>query len=193
MMTKIGFMGKHKLPTGVTAEVIAKIADVSIQLVYRKLARGKSASEIIIEAGRWRDKQQMASGDYPVVPYNDVISTNGHSANGYGNLSFAAAQTAKENALAELRQLEVLEKKGELIPVAYVRHWGLNFLIQGRQILEWGPTEMRDELAAETDPVKCEAIVRRRDERVLDEFYRLEVLWTQPPGKDGECPTTIGS
>jgi hypothetical protein len=196
MTNKIVLMSKKKLPAGVSAEVIARIANVSVQLVYKKLSRGKSPVEIIIEAARWHEMQVASKVGIPVVPFDGTAGVNGtdtHVLNGYGNLSFAAAQTAKENALAELRQLEVLEKKGELIPKNYVRHWGLNFLIQGRQILEWGPTEMRDELAAESDPVKCEAIVRRRDERVLDAFYRLEVLWTLAPGEDGGCPTTAGS
>jgi hypothetical protein len=163
---------------------IAKLAGVTPQRVSQKLRQGKSVNQILKEAETRRQKQMLRQ--FPWVPVDsdeDVASS----------VTFARAQAAKEQALSELRRIEVLEKKGELIPVAYVRHWGLNFLIQGRQILEWGPTEMRDELAAETDPVKCEAIVRRRDERVLDAFHRLEVLWTQPPGKDGECPTTIGS
>jgi hypothetical protein len=163
---------------------VARLAQISPQRVAQKLRQGKSVNQILKEAENRRTKQMLRQ--YPWVPVDsdeDVASS----------VTFAQAQAAKEQALSELRQLEVLEKKGELIPVAYVRHWGLNFLIQGRQILEWGPTEMRDELAAESDPIKCEAIVRRRDERVLDAFHRLEVLWTLAPGEDGGCPITAGS
>jgi hypothetical protein len=189
---KIGFMGKHKLPPGVSAEVIAKIANVSVQLVYKKLSRGKTPAEIIIEAARWHEMQVASKLEIPVIPYDGKDGTDTHILNGYGNLSFAAAQAAKERALAELRQLEVLEKRGEVIPLAYVKHWASNFLIQGRQILEWGPAEMQDELAAESDPAKCREIVGRWVERVMERFYQTESLWNPPLGTDGGCAASVG-
>jgi hypothetical protein len=192
MTTKIGFMSKHKLPPGVSAEVIAKIAKVSVQLVYKKLSRGKTASEIIVEAARWHEMQEASKIEIPIIPFDGMNGTDSHALNGYGNLSYAAAQAAKERALAELRQLEVMEKRGEVIPLEYVKHWASNFLIQGKQILEWGPAEMRDQLAAESDPLQCEAIVRRRDERVMERFYQLETLWNPPWPRDGESTPSAG-
>jgi hypothetical protein len=192
--TKIGFMGKHKLPPGVSAEAIARIAKVSVQLAYKKLSRGKTASEIIVEAARWHEMQEASKIEIPIIPYDGTNGTDSHTINGHGNLSYAAAQAAKERALAELRQIEVLQKKGELTPTSYFKHWASNFLIQGREILQWGPKEMRDELAAESDPFQCEAIVSRWLERVMERFYQLETLWNPPLDKDGGCaPISPGS
>jgi hypothetical protein len=187
LTTKIIVMGKHQLPPGVSAEIISKIARVSLPLVYRKLNRGMAPDEIIAQAVLWREKRQMRDElNLPPIPIDDVIGANGHSKNGYGTLNFAQAQTAKENALAELRQLEVLEKRGELVPATYVRQWALTFVIEGKQILQYGPAEMRDALAAESDPHEVEAILARWVERVLDCFHRTESLWIWPP-RDGGC------
>jgi hypothetical protein len=185
-------MGKRK-DSGVSATTIAKIAKVSVQLVYRKLAQGKTASEIIVEAARWRERQQLAGGlDLPVVPIEgDVASAtngkNGHSKNGtWGNMTYAAAQTAKENALAELRQVELMEKRRELIPVVYVRHWGLTFLIEARNTLERGPSELRDELASLSDPIRCGEVMQKWVDRVIHHFYQLKTMWEPPyAGDDG--------
>jgi hypothetical protein len=185
MTNKIVLMSK-KLPAGVSAEVIAKIANVSVQLVYKKLSRGKTPVEIIIEAARWHEMQVASKVAIPVVPFDSTAGANGADTdllNGCGNLSFAAAQTMKENALAQLRELEVMQKRGELIPLSYVRHWGGNCLIAARNVMDWGPTQIRDELAAEIpggDPVKIEGIVRRWLEPFYAEFERLGVLWNQP-------------
>jgi hypothetical protein len=68
----------------------------------------------------------------------------------------------------------------ELLPVGYIRFWGTKFLVAARDELKNGPSELRDDLAAERDPVACEAIVRRWVDRVLRKFYECEKLWNPP-------------
>jgi hypothetical protein len=159
-----------------TAEQIAAVAGVSVQLVYKKLRMGKSAKQIISEASERENRQTLR--DMPVTP---VDAVNGHA----GVLSFSAAQAQKENWAAKLKQVEYQERCGELIPVQYVRHWGQRFLMEARDLWLRGPSELRDTLASECDPLACEEIVRTFCERVVNTLYQLERLWTPPPPPPG--------
>jgi hypothetical protein len=158
-----------------SAQDIANIASVSLTLVNRKLSQGKSARQIIYEAELMA---QTAAQKHPGVNVEVAEMTgplNGHASN--GQWSFSQAQTAKEGALAELRQLELSERRRELLPVNYLRTWASRFLVEGRDILINGPGEMQDVLAAESDPVKLEQILRAWVDRVMERFFSLETLW----------------
>lgn len=164
-----------------SAQDIANIAGVSLTLVNRKLSQGKSPRTIIYEA------ELMAQQAAQKSPVNVEVAemtgpVNGHASN--GQWSFSQAQTAKEGALAELRQLELAERRRELIPVSYVRTWASRFLVEGRDLLLAGPGELQDVIAAESDPVKCERILRCWVERALLAFFSLERLWSEPHGDE---------
>jgi hypothetical protein len=153
---------------------VAGAAGCSKQLASRLLKRGMTKGEII---ERIADNKQREAAllDLPVVP------VNGHAANGM--MPFAQAQAAKENWLAELRRIEVMKARRELMPVAYMKLWGTNFLTEAKDLWLRGPSELRDALAAESDPAKCEAIVRGFCERVVERLSQLERLWNPPwPG-----------
>jgi hypothetical protein len=68
-------------------------------------------------------------------------------------------------------------RRGELMPVSYVRTWASRYLTDGRYTLLAGPSELQDTLAAETDPLKVNAILRAWLERVMGKFHRCERLW----------------
>jgi hypothetical protein len=68
-------------------------------------------------------------------------------------------------------------RRAELIPVAYVRKWATRYLTDGRDMLLTGPSELADMLAAEGDPLKTAAILRKWLERVMDKFHQCEQLW----------------
>ena len=158
-----------------TAQEVANIAGVSLTLVNRKLAQGKSPRTIIAEA---EQQAQQAAQKYPAVVPTDVVNghANGHAAN--GALSYSGAQCAKENALAELRQLELAERRREVGSlVAYVRQWGSRFLTEGRDLLVNGPGELQDRLASESDPQKVEQILCFWVDRVVERFFSLETMW----------------
>jgi hypothetical protein len=157
-----------------SAQDVANIAGVSLTLVNRKLSQGKSARTIIYEA---EQQAQQAAQKHPTVLVTDIVNghANGHAAN--GALSFSGAQTAKENALASLRQLELAEKRRELIPVSYVRVWASRFLTEGRDILLNGLGELTDKVASETDAAKVAEILRFWLERAMLRFLETETLW----------------
>ena len=143
-------------------------------LVNRKLAQGKTPRQIIAEA---EQQAQAAAQKHPTVLVTDVVNghANGHAAN--GQWSYAAAQAAKEGALCELRQLELMEKRRELIPVSYVRVWASRFLVEGRDILLNGLGELQDRLASESDPVKIGEILRFWVDQAMARFLQTESLW----------------
>ena len=43
-------------------------------------------------------------------------------------MTYSQALAQKENHLAELKRLEVMQRRGELLPVAYVRQWASRYL-----------------------------------------------------------------
>jgi hypothetical protein len=154
-----------------TAAQIARMAGISISLVYRKLQEGRTGAEII--AASQRRKEESVVRGLPATP------VNGHAAN--GTLSLSGAQTEKERWAAALRKLEYQERSGELIPVSYVRHWGVTFLVAAKDEMLKAPGELADTLAAESDPRVVEEVLRRWVERVMDKFYRLDRLWAPTP------------
>jgi hypothetical protein len=156
--------------------MIANLAQVSLTLVNRKLAQGKTPRTILEEA---IDHQRQTLPDLPVTP---LPVTNGHAA-ANGALSYSAAQAQKESWLAALRQLEYQQKAGALIPVEYVRIWGVRFLVEGRDILQNGPSQLADTLAAESDPRVVEQTLRAWVDRCLERFFQVETLWGEPSGE----------
>jgi hypothetical protein len=153
-----------------TVAQVATLAGVSVQLVQRKRGLGKSDRQIVAEAIA---QEEQAARKHPTVVVTDVV--NGHAAN--GALSYAGAQTAKENALASLRELELMERRRELVPVSYVRTWGTRFLVEGRDILLNGLGELQDRVAAENDPLKVAEILRFWLDHAMQRFFQLETLW----------------
>jgi hypothetical protein len=155
---------------------VAQAAGCSRQLAHRLLARGMSREQIIERIAEDRRRNAELLG-FPTTP---VETTNGHTANGK-LLTFAVAQAQKENWLCELRRLEVMRQRGELIPTSYVRLFITRLLVESKDILLAGPGELADLLAAEHDPRVCEAILRGWVERALERLYQCRRLWESPP------------
>lgn len=164
--------GKSKL----SVMQIAAVAGVSETLVRKKLNQGKTARAIIADA-ELRD-QDLSLRVQPYAPPSE--GANGHAA-ADGMMSFARAQTAKENHLAELRRIEVMRLRNELIPTSYVKIWGQRFLVEARDAMLRGPSELQDVLAAESNPPKVNAILTAWVEKVLRKYYELGKLWSEPP------------
>ena len=164
-----------------TVAQIAALAGTSIQLVQRKRAMGKSDRAIVFEAELLA---QQAARKSPVnVEVAEMTGpVNGHAAN--GQWSYSQAQTVKEGALAELRRLELSERRRELAPVSYIRAWGMRFVVEGRDVLINGPGELADRVASESDPVKVEQILRAWVDRVMERFLQIETLWGHGEGLD---------
>jgi hypothetical protein len=152
-----------------SVQQIAAVAGVSETLVRKKLNQGKTGREIIAEAVA---REREAVNGLPTVP---VAPINGHA--GGAALSYSAAQAAKENWAAKLRELEYQQRSRQLLPLAYVRVWAMRFLVEGRDLLLNGRNELADQLAAETDPQKVAAILEGWTDRVMLRYFQLETLW----------------
>jgi len=88
-----------------------------------------------------------------------------------------AMKLRRAKALAEGQEITNRQKRSELVPVVYVRHWAIKFLQASRDTLEKGPSELQDKLSLENDPKKCGAILQVWVESVLNKLYELETLW----------------
>jgi hypothetical protein len=154
---------------GWSATMIAKLCDVSPQYINRKLAEGRKPFDIIVEIGMQQQKRGQFM-DLPSIP----VPGDGAAAD-LPLLSYSQALRRKENFLADLRMIEVEERRGRLIPKVYVRKWALGFMHAAREILERLPGELADELAAESDVRKVKQILETAVARVIAAFREHNV------------------
>lgn len=130
----------------VSGQRFAKKLGVSSQLVNRKRRQGKSDEQIMAEA-----KKSKAKTSPPPEKVNE---------------SFADAQRRKESALADLREQELAEKRGELISTTeQVRLWARVAQSIRDELMSIGERKSQ-EWAAITDP-------RQIREQVDAEMRRL--------------------
>jgi hypothetical protein len=123
---------------------VANTIGVNPSSVSRRRARGET-DEQILATGRKpnkRDKNKALKSDE----------------------SFLTAQTRKESAAASLKELELAQKRGELIPVVdALRQWG-TLLVMARVRITTMATACADRLAAITDPVEARAYLAKEIE-----------------------------
>jgi hypothetical protein len=81
--------------------------------------------------------------------------------------TFIDAQTRKERALADLRELELAVKSGDLAPVAEVNAWVAGQILRARDILVRIAPELRDRLAQETNPNRVQELIDAEVNRAL--------------------------
>jgi hypothetical protein len=171
-------MAKKKAPKavggGLSAAEIARLCDMSTARVYAELAQGRSAFEIIATAQR---RKQQAARETTVLPVDaDIVA---HTVNG-SVPAYSLSLAKKEAALAELRRVELMERTKELLLASDMRLFASRLLVEAKDILLAGPSELRDVLAAESDAHAVERTLQRWVERACDKFYQLS-LWTQRP------------
>ena len=116
--------------------------------------------------GQPRPARPMGESDY------DLVIKGRERLNAMDEMKYRRAK-----ALAERGEIENMLRRGELLPVAYVRQWASRYLTDGRDTLLAGPSELQDILAAETDPLKVAAILRAWLERAMAKFHQLERRW----------------
>ena len=160
-------------PPGCSPTEVAREAQCSRPLASRLLARG-FAKEQIVERVRSRKAREAARA----VSDNSSPPANGFPVTPWP--TFSQSEARKEHYLAELRNVQLMKERGALIPVSYVRLWGTRFLVEARDVLLRGPNELADTLAVESDPLKCEVIVRKWVERIMARFDQCERLWDGP-------------
>jgi hypothetical protein len=159
---------------GLSASEIARLSDLSTSRVYCLLSEGRSAFEILLSAQR--RKQQAAGREVPVLPIDVDIAA---PVNG-GVPAYSESLARKEAALAELRNVQLMEKRGELVPTQYVKLFASRILVETRDELWRASSELADTLAAEDNPVRVAELLRGVHERALDRLARLDRIWGPP-------------
>lgn len=164
---------QHIVNVGVNA--LARECGVSANTVSRKMKAGKSPDQIRMEAARraGRAPTDTTPGKAASSPAEYDLLVQGRERLD----ALDKAKLRRAQALAERSELDNMLRRGELIPVAYVRQWASRFLTDARDDLLKGPSELADRLAAEDDPLKTAAILRAWLERVMGKFHQLDRLW----------------
>jgi hypothetical protein len=171
--------GKHPAtPLGVTPSKLAKLAGCSRALASRLLGRGMSPEEIIARCQLRREVEAAKAAEaIPsiTVPVPGPIMINGESAAD----SFVYHQIRKEKALADLRQIQVWEKRRELLPRTYIRDWSLKHMFQAREVLDRMP-DLCDQLAEESDSKKIRVMLKDVRDQVIERLAQLPKGWPPP-------------
>jgi hypothetical protein len=163
---------KHVTNVGVAA--LARECGISQAAISKKLKAGKTPDHIRMVAAQkqGRAPNRKGPGRPPLPSEYDLVIQGRERMD-----ALEEAKLRRAKALAERQELENMLRRGELLPVSYVRRWATRFLIDGRdEMLRMG-SELGDTLAAESDPVKCRAIIRAGMERALAKFEQLNTIW----------------
>jgi len=129
---------------------IAKEAGCDPALVTRKLRQGKTRETIIAEAVAYRERKGFPS-TLPVDKPALVPKPRDEN--------FVDAQRRKESALADLRELELAEKRRDLLSASEVSTAIHEFIATSKSKLLLLGDELGDRLAAESDPIRCRELV----------------------------------
>jgi hypothetical protein len=86
---------------------------------------------------------------------------------GAGDPTLLDARTRREQALAELAELELAEKRGELVPVEDIRKALVPKILGVRDALDTLADRLAPLLAAEADPAKVYAMLKQEHRQIL--------------------------
>jgi hypothetical protein len=166
-------MLKHVMNVGVAA--LARECGISEATVSKKMKAGKTADQIRTEAAQRKGVAPNRHGPGRPAAKQSEYDMILKARTRYDEME--QAKLRRQKALAERQEIENMLRRGELMPVSYARKWGLRYLIDGRDEMLKGPSELADELAAESDPVRVKAILLAWVERIMAKFEQLEMLW----------------
>jgi len=88
--------------------------------------------------------------------------------------SLAEIRLRKETALTIATEIANEQKRGELVPVAWVRSWCSEAIKTFSGFVTRLPTELRDRLAAESDPFAVESMLANELHHALEILSRLQ-------------------
>lgn len=139
---------------------ISRRTGVSITTVSRKLAAGKTELEIVQDAAVYNEQQKRRR--------TKKDETNSKTE------TFYEAQRRKEVAQASLREVELAQKRGELVPISDVNVWVAGMILRSRDILLRIAPELRDSLALQSDPIKCQELIDAEIHRALSALAEFQ-------------------
>lgn len=148
---------------------LARDSGYSRQRCSVLLRRGLTRAEIVARGKARKGLPKRRSGD-PFAAKARKSTT----------ARLAETLRRKEALRADRRELDLRISRGELVPIVYVFELVAGAIIAARDIaLGIGP-ELRDALAVETDPVRCQAAIETEMRRV---FATLESAMQELEGK----------
>jgi hypothetical protein len=149
---------------------IANEIGVTPAAVYARRKRGES-DESILKLGRLPNKRDSKVGE-----------------------TLLSAQVRKERAVADLKELDLAHRRGDLIPVVdALRQWG-TLLTMARVRITTMATACADRLASITDPVEVRAYLAKEIEdrlgHLTDDFRTAasEAMGSGDAGDDATAP-----
>ena len=149
--------------TYVGVSKLAREADLSQGYTSRLLKQDRSPQQII-------EHQRQRKGTR--AKQQHIVATNGQSD---CLETYASAQTRKEIAMANLRELEVLERRGELVPIAQVSVWLGGCVNKARDV--WvGLRDLADRIRQEPDVVSAQQLIDAEIRRGLEELEKFGEL-----------------
>ena len=133
-----------------------------------------------LAAAEARRSREMAETNWP-----DTDTTNMRTHNGGADTrpdapdkpeSFLEAQARKESATADLRELELAKRRGELVEVAEVKSFLGGMITAARNRLLGIGSKLGPDLAQEPDAINCQAMIDLEIREALDELkeYRQD-------------------
>ena len=137
-----------------TVSELARKAGINQATASKKLNAGKTPAQILEEAESWKAKQANRKTKTEVAP-------------GDGE-SYFEAQRRKEIALADLRELELSLKNGDLVPVAEVNAWVAGMIVEARNILLRIAPDLQDQLSLVSDPAEINKLISGKVDSALD-------------------------
>ena len=147
---------KGLVQLGVNA--LAREVGLPKQTVSELMRRGRGPDEIRLYAsmreGRSAQKAYAAVTSLRNVPKSTTAGDE-YECVLRGRERLEAIDDAKlrrAKALAEHQEQENARKRGQLVPISYIHKWGTRFLVDARDELLRGPSDLQDALAAESDP-----------------------------------------
>ena len=87
------------------------------------------------------------------------------------------AQRRRVIALADAQEIANAIKRGEWVELKRVQMWGEGVVKNTIGLVMRVPGQLRDPIAAETDPVKCDEMMAGELKRVVEEIQKMEELW----------------
>ena len=139
---------------------LARRAGVEPSTVTKKLNQGKTPEQILAEAATYRLRQAerlAAVSKQQRTP--EEIET------------FSDAQRRKESALADLRELELAEKRRDLVPAAEMKEAWVSICVKVKSAILGMPDKLAPSIVGLPDPMTAKSILIRECETILHTLH----------------------
>jgi hypothetical protein len=176
----------------ITIREFARRIKMSYSVAYRAVKKGRVSTQMVENEKRivWPDakKEFEANRDVSKVRKKDAeklgidilypdFGSNGRNGNGGGGgetIDIWDAKARKENFIAKIRELDYLERSGELVSAKAVEDTAFRKAREIRDAFLNIPDRIASLLANETDATRCHAIITQEIETVLNKLAKNE-------------------